>query len=146
MGAGAVVGLGRGGRLFRARGEERQRVFAQADRLRREVNGDVVTYVVTRNVQYTNVCYFRCGFCAFSRGHRAGEGYFLPVEEVLRRAREAVARFMGVDKILTTVDSSARSAYEDRAAHSRSVDGGTQKAEAEEAEAEKEPVAQKGAA
>ncbi|HEV3403501.1 MAG TPA: 7,8-didemethyl-8-hydroxy-5-deazariboflavin synthase CofG, partial [Gaiellaceae bacterium] len=51
-------------RLFRARGDERQRVFAAADRLRRERNGDVVTYVVTRNVQYTNVCYFRCGFCA----------------------------------------------------------------------------------
>jgi short-subunit dehydrogenase len=60
-----------------------------------------------------------------------------------RRAREAVARFMGVDKILTTVDSSARRAYEDRAAHSRSVDGGAPKAEAE---AEKEPIAEKDAA
>jgi FO synthase len=49
-------------RLFNARGEERQRVLARADALRRERNGDVVTYVVTRNVQYTNVCYFRCGF------------------------------------------------------------------------------------
>src|SRR4051794_8639420 len=55
-------------RLFRARGDERQRVLAAADALRREVNGDVVTYVVTRNIQYTNVCYFRCGFCAFSKG------------------------------------------------------------------------------
>src|SRR5581483_7673987 len=53
--------------LFRARGDERQRVLARADALRRERNGDVVTYVVTRNVQYTNVCYFRCGFCAFSK-------------------------------------------------------------------------------
>ena len=58
-------------RLFRARGEERQRVFAAADRLRREVCGDEVTYVVTRNIQYTNVCYFRCGFCAFSKGKLA---------------------------------------------------------------------------
>ncbi len=80
-------------RLFRARGEERQRVFAQADRLRREVNGDEVTYVVTRNVQYTNVCYFRCGFCAFSKGKLAanlrGEPYLVPHEEIVRRATEA---------------------------------------------------------
>src|SRR5262245_9138698 len=47
-------------RLFRARGRERDRVFAAADRLRREVCGDEVSYVVTRNIQYTNVCYFRC--------------------------------------------------------------------------------------
>ncbi len=80
-------------RLFRARGSERQRVFAQADRLRREVNGDEVTYVVTRNVQYTNVCYFRCGFCAFSKGKLAanlrGEPYLVPHEEIVRRALEA---------------------------------------------------------
>src|SRR3954468_2913727 len=58
-------------RLFAARGEELHRVFAAADRLRREVCGDEVSYVVTRNVQYTNVCYFRCGFCAFSKGKLA---------------------------------------------------------------------------
>ena len=49
----------------------RQRVFAAADRLRREVYGEDVTYVVTRNIKYTNVCYFRCGFCAFSKGKLA---------------------------------------------------------------------------
>jgi FO synthase len=80
-------------RLFRARGEERGRVFAAADALRREVNGDVVSYVVTRNVQYTNVCYFRCGFCAFSKGKLAanlrGEPYLVPHEEIVRRAVEA---------------------------------------------------------
>ncbi len=80
-------------RLFRARSAERQRVFARADRLRREVNGDEVTYVVTRNVQYTNVCYFRCGFCAFSKGKLAanlrGEPYLVPHEEIVRRAVEA---------------------------------------------------------
>src|SRR6478672_1814742 len=54
-------------RLFRARGHERDRVLAAADSLRREVCGDEVSYVVTRNIQYTNVCYFRCGFCAFSK-------------------------------------------------------------------------------
>jgi FO synthase len=80
-------------RLFRARGDERARVFAAADAVRREVNGDVVSYVVTRNVQYTNVCYFRCGFCAFSKGKLAanlrGEPYLVPHEEIVRRAVEA---------------------------------------------------------
>ncbi len=83
-------------RLFRARGDERQRVLAGADALRREVNGDVVTYVVTRNVQYTNVCYFRCGFCAFSKGKLAanlrGEPYLVPHGEIVRRAEEAWER------------------------------------------------------
>jgi FO synthase len=83
-------------RLFRARGEERQRVFAAADALRRRVNGDEVTYVVTRNVQYTNVCYFRCGFCAFSKGKLAanlrGEPYLVPHSEIVRRAIEAWER------------------------------------------------------
>jgi FO synthase len=80
-------------RLFRARGRERDRVFAAADRLRREVCGDEVSYVVTRNIQYTNVCYFRCGFCAFSKGKLAanlrGAPYLVPHEEIVRRAREA---------------------------------------------------------
>ena len=80
-------------RLFRARGDERQRVLAAADALRREVNGDEVTYVVTRNIQYTNVCYFRCGFCAFSKGKLAanlrGEPYLVPHDEIVRRVVEA---------------------------------------------------------
>jgi FO synthase len=83
-------------RLFRARGEERQRVLAAADRVRREAVGDEVTYVVTRNVQYTNVCYFRCGFCAFSKGKLAanlrGAPYLVPLEEIARRAVEAWER------------------------------------------------------
>jgi FO synthase len=83
-------------RLFRARGEERQRVFAAADRLRRDVCGDEVSYVVTRNIQYTNVCYFRCGFCAFSKGKLAanlrGAPYLVPLDEIVRRAREAWER------------------------------------------------------
>jgi FO synthase len=80
-------------RLFSARGEELHRVFAAADTLRREVNGDTVTYVVTRNVNYTNVCYFRCGFCAFSKGRLAanlrGKPYLVPLDEIVRRAHEA---------------------------------------------------------
>jgi FO synthase len=83
-------------RLFAARGEELHRIFAAADRLRREVNGDEVSYVVTRNVNYTNVCYFRCGFCAFSKGKLAenlrGPAYVVPTEEILRRAHEAWER------------------------------------------------------
>jgi FO synthase len=83
-------------RLFRARGRERERVLAAADRLRREVCGDEVTYVVTRNIQYTNVCYFRCGFCAFSKGKLAanlrGAPYLVPHEEIVRRCEEAWER------------------------------------------------------
>jgi FO synthase len=83
-------------RLFRARGRERDRIFAAADRLRREVCGDEVTYVVTRNIQYTNVCYFRCGFCAFSKGRLAanlrGAPYLVPHEEIVRRCEEAWER------------------------------------------------------
>ncbi len=83
-------------RLFRARGHELQRVFAAANRLRREVCGDEVSYVVTRNIQYTNVCYFRCGFCAFSKGKLAqnlrGPAYLVPLDEIVRRSREAWER------------------------------------------------------
>ena len=83
-------------RLLESRGGEMQRVFAAADRLRREICGDDVTYVVTRNIQYTNVCYFRCGFCAFSKGKLArnlrGAPYLVPREEIVRRSREAWER------------------------------------------------------
>jgi len=83
-------------RLLEARGEEAQRIFAAADRLRRDVCGDEVTYVVTRNIQYTNVCYFRCGFCAFSKGKLAenlrGAPYLVPLVEIVRRSREAWER------------------------------------------------------
>jgi FO synthase len=83
-------------RLFRARGHERDRVLASADSLRREVCGDEVSYVVTRNIQYTNVCYFRCGFCAFSKGKLAanlrGAPYFVPHDEIVRRCLEAWER------------------------------------------------------
>ena len=79
-----------------ARGRERDRVFAAADALRREVCGDEVTYVVTRNIKYTNVCYFRCGFCAFSKGKLAanlrGAPYLVPHEEIVRRCEEAWER------------------------------------------------------
>ena len=83
-------------RRFGARDRERERVLAAADRLRREVCGDDVTYVVTRNIQYTNVCYFRCGFCAFSKGKLAanlrGPAYLVPDDEIVRRVQEAWER------------------------------------------------------
>jgi FO synthase len=79
--------------LLRAHGPDARAVVAAADTLRREVCGDTVTYVVTRNVNYTNVCYFRCGFCAFSKGRLAanlrGRPYLVPLAEIARRAREA---------------------------------------------------------
>ena len=62
-----------------------------ADELRKRKVGDVVTYVVNRNINFTNVCIKQCGFCAFSRDFREEEGYFLPIEEIVRRAKEARA-------------------------------------------------------
>ncbi len=82
--------------LFRARGHDFAAVVAAADALRREVCGDTITYVVTRNINYTNVCYFRCGFCAFSKGKLAanlrGAPYLVPLDEIVRRCEEAWER------------------------------------------------------
>jgi len=78
-----------GAALFGAEGDSLERLLSLADDVRRRRVGDRVTYVVNRNINFTNVCVKRCGFCAFSRGHRAEEGYFLPREEMLRRVREA---------------------------------------------------------
>ena len=75
--------------LFDASGLELNALVMAADELRRRRVGDIVTYVVNRNINFTNVCIKRCGFCAFSRDHREEEGYFLPVNEVIRRAKEA---------------------------------------------------------
>ena len=75
--------------LARAAGRDLHALALVADELRRRQAGDVVTFVVNRNVNFTNVCIKHCGFCAFSRDHREEEGYFLPVAEVVRRAREA---------------------------------------------------------
>jgi len=83
-------------RLFQARGDEFEIVRDTADRLRRRVNGDSVTYVVTRNINYTNICYFRCQFCAFSKGKLSenlrGRPYDLDLAEIIRRSDEAWAR------------------------------------------------------
>jgi FO synthase len=83
-------------RLFRAQGAEYDAVVAEADSLRAEVNGDVISYVVTRNINYTNICTYRCQFCAFAKGRLSenlrGKPYSLPVEEIARRARDAWSR------------------------------------------------------
>src|SRR2546423_12447128 len=75
--------------LAETRGRDLQALAMAADEMRRRQAGDVVTFVVNRNVNFTNVCIKHCGFCAFSRDHREEEGYLLPVEEIVRRAREA---------------------------------------------------------
>jgi FO synthase subunit 2 len=77
--------------LFDCNGLEMNLVVLVADELRRKTVGDNVTYVVNRNINFTNVCIKQCGFCAFSRDFREEEGYFLPHEEVLRRAKEAAS-------------------------------------------------------
>lgn len=82
--------------LFGARGESFHEVCAAADALRAQTCGSGVSYVVTRNINYTNVCLYRCAFCAFSKGkthaHLRGRPYDLALDEIVRRAREAWAR------------------------------------------------------
>ena len=77
--------------LFDSTGLEMNLLVAVADELRRRAVGDTVTYVVNRNINFTNVCIKQCGFCAFSRDFREEEGYFLPNEEIVRRAKEAAS-------------------------------------------------------
>ena len=83
-------------RLFAARDVDFDYVLAAADALRRETVGDVVHYAVNRNINYTNICAYRCKFCAFSKGktHEAlrGTPYDLDLEEIVRRSVEAWAR------------------------------------------------------
>jgi FO synthase len=83
-------------RLFAARGPDVDEICAAADALRVKVNGDVVTYVVNRNINYTNVCSYACSFCAFSKGklhdHLRGRPYDLALEEIARRAQEGWER------------------------------------------------------
>lgn len=79
--------------LFRVRGGDVEAVCHAANALRRETNGDVVTYVVNRNINYTNVCLYKCTFCAFSKGKKSenlrGAPYVVDLEEIARRTAEA---------------------------------------------------------
>ena len=78
-------------KLFDSTGLEMNLSVMVADELRKRTLGDYTTYVVNRNINFTNVCIKQCGFCAFSRDFREEEGYFLPTEEVVRRAQEAAS-------------------------------------------------------
>jgi 7,8-didemethyl-8-hydroxy-5-deazariboflavin synthase CofH subunit len=86
---GAEVSVGDAETLAVATGRDLQALTLVADELRHRHVGDAVTFVVNRNINFTNVCIKHCGFCAFSRDHREEEGYLLPIDEVVRRAREA---------------------------------------------------------
>ena len=76
-------------RLYSTTGIDFHLVGLVADEIRKRRVGDTVTYVVNRNINFTNVCIKQCGFCAFSRDFREEEGYFLPTDEIVRRAKEA---------------------------------------------------------
>jgi FO synthase len=82
--------------LFQARGADFAYICQQADALRRQRNGEKVSYVVNRNINYTNVCYFKCQFCAFSKGKQhedlRGKPYDISAEEIARRCQEAWQR------------------------------------------------------
>ncbi|HTT06606.1 MAG TPA: 5-amino-6-(D-ribitylamino)uracil--L-tyrosine 4-hydroxyphenyl transferase CofH [Steroidobacteraceae bacterium] len=103
-GIGAILAAARAGetlvpgdivRLFGAQGAELEAVIETADALRRQTVGETVTYVVNRNINYTNICLYHCGFCAFSKGRGAkdlrGPAYNLDLEEIARRTAEAAA-------------------------------------------------------
>ena len=75
--------------LYQTKGIDFHLVGMVADELRKRRVGNTVSYVVNRNINFTNVCIKQCGFCAFSRDFREEEGYFLPTEEIVRRAKEA---------------------------------------------------------
>ncbi len=95
--SGREVSAKEGAELYGARGIDFHMVGMAADEIRRSRAGDTVTYVVNRNINFTNVCVKQCGFCAFSRDFREGEGYFLPTGEIVRRAKEA--RLLGATEV-----------------------------------------------
>jgi FO synthase len=86
---GRELSFEQGMKLANAEGAALEALVAAADRLRRETVGDVITYVVNRNINFTNVCFVGCSFCGFGRGPGASDAYSLSIEEVVRRAREA---------------------------------------------------------
>ena len=83
-------------RLFQSRGADFKYITDAANNLREKCNGDTVTYVVNRNINYTNVCYFKCQFCAFSKGKASenlrGKPYDISAQEIARRCKEAWSR------------------------------------------------------
>ncbi len=90
--AGRELTLEEGLRLAHAQGEQLEALVAVADQVRRETVGDIVTYVVNRNINFTNICFVGCSFCAFSRTPRERDAYFLTLEQVAEKAAEAWQR------------------------------------------------------
>lgn len=88
-------------RLFHVRGDDFNYVIQAADQLRKKVTGEVVSYVVNRNINYTNICYFHCGFCAFAKGkvqeNLRDKPYKLGMDEIAQRA--LVAQEKGATEI-----------------------------------------------
>ena len=75
--------------LANAEGDDLLGLLVAADTLRRELAGNIVTYVVNRNINFTNICFVGCKFCAFSRGPREADTYFLSLEEIAQKTLEA---------------------------------------------------------
>jgi 7,8-didemethyl-8-hydroxy-5-deazariboflavin synthase CofH subunit len=86
---GRELDFGEGLRLAQTGGQELEALVLAADRIRRERVGDVITYIVNRNINFTNVCFVGCRFCAFSRAPREPDAYFHSFDEIKRRAVEA---------------------------------------------------------
>jgi FO synthase len=85
----AALSFDDGSRLAHSEGDDLLGLLVAANLLREELAGNLVTYVVNRNINFTNVCFVGCKFCAFSRGPREADSYFLTLEEMARRAQEA---------------------------------------------------------
>jgi FO synthase len=89
---GAELGFGEGLLLARAEGRDLAALVKTAHELCRRASGDRITYVVNRNINFTNVCFVGCSFCGFARGPAARDAYHLSLEQIVERALEARAR------------------------------------------------------
>src|SRR5882757_6371913 len=88
---GADLSLEESYALAACEGDDLLGLLVAANMLRAELTGNIVTYVVNRNINFTNVCFVGCKFCAFSRGPREADSYFLTLEQMAEKAREAWA-------------------------------------------------------
>jgi FO synthase len=86
---GSVLGASDAAALGNASGDDLLALLVAADSVRKSLVGDTVTYVVNRNINFTNVCFVGCKFCAFSRGPRESDSYFLTLDQVAKKAKEA---------------------------------------------------------
>lgn len=86
---GSVLSAAESLSLGEVEGDDLLGLLAAADALRHELVGNLVTYVVNRNINFTNICFVGCKFCAFSRGPREPDSYFLTLEQVARKTKEA---------------------------------------------------------